>query len=99
MYILNLNQKINSNVLLTNFNSNKELINFIKNTKFDICNINDDEIGKTQTINILSCLQLKNKIIYFNDNMRYIDKKIKTYINKNIIPIIKNNNFLICRKK
>jgi ABC-type bacteriocin/lantibiotic exporter with double-glycine peptidase domain len=99
IYILNKDQKINKNILLNNFNTNKELINFIKKTKFDICNINDEEIEKTQIINILACLRLKNKIIYFNDNMRYINKDIKKYITKNIVPIIKNNNFLICRKK
>jgi hypothetical protein len=93
------NQKLNSKVLLGNIFSNHILVEFIKQTKFELTNLCDDDFQTSQLINVLSCLLLNNKIIIFKNDFKFINKKYQPYIYRMILPYIKKNNFIIFIKE
>jgi ABC-type bacteriocin/lantibiotic exporter with double-glycine peptidase domain len=94
VYTFDSYQEINPSLLLKGISENKCLIDFIKENGVDIMKMNE-KIEHYQLLNVLYCTTLKNKIIVFNKNLSYIDKKYMDSIKKKIIPYIKKNNYLI----
>jgi hypothetical protein len=95
IYVVENNQKLDHKVLLENIFENKCLIDFIKETKLDLNNFSEDEFQMNQLVNVLSCLRVKNKIIVFKNNFKFINKKYSGHIYKHVLPYIKNNNYVI----
>lgn len=70
----------------------KKVIDFINKYKINLFN---SKIQTYQLINILNCILCENKIIFFNDCFRYINKKYMNYLKKYILPYISKRNYVI----
>jgi hypothetical protein len=94
--IINYDTQISKEWILKKLNQDNTLfINALKEFKINLSSRRNIDIYERVLINILSLMLVTNKIICFNDCLKYISKKNLRYFNKNIIPYLKSRNFLM----
>lgn len=71
------------------------MINILKLTKIKFNENNEYSEGEIQLINYLNLLLVKNKIILLDESISNLNSDLKTYLLKNVHPLLVKNNFVL----
>jgi hypothetical protein len=72
--------------------NNKNFIELLKSFPIDL---RKNNMLNQQIINVANLLSIKNKIICFNENFKYIDENLREFFEDNIQPKIMKENFVL----
>jgi hypothetical protein len=96
LFVINHDTKMELGWLHQHFDQNNTIfLKTLEKFNINLTSLNYLNIYEQTLVNILSSMLIQNKLIIFNDCLKYVTKEHLVWIKKVVIPYLKEDNFVL----